>query len=353
MSPDPPVPETMMRAMIFPETTGVEALTVAERPIPEPGPGEVLVRMGAASLNYRDTLIAKGGYRSRQKQKDLIPLSDGAGTVEAIGSGVTRWQAGDRVTACFFQDWPGGTLTDHAMETDTGRASDGMLQEYRVFSERGLAATPGHLSDAEAASLTCAGLTAWSALFRTTQLQPGETVLTQGTGGVSLFALQFAVMAGARVAITSSSDEKLARAKEMGAEAVFNYRDNPKWGAAVRDWAGGDGVDNIIELGGTETLKQSLIAGRPGGTLSLIGVLSGATADNLLLPFIVSRDVKLQGVTVGPLDAMERMCAAVAASGMKPVIDKVFPFEQAQDAYTHLASGAHFGKVCIAIGSPA
>lgn len=340
-----------MRAMIFPETTGTDALTVARCPAPSPGPGEVLVRMGAASLNYRDLLIAKGGYRTRQKQKDLVPLSDGAGTVESVGPGVTRWQPGDRVTACFFQDWPGGTLTDAAMESDTGRAADGMLQEYRVFTERGLAASPKHLSDAEAAGLTCAGLTAWSALFRTAQLQPGDTVLTQGTGGVSLFALQFAVMAGARVAVTSSSDAKLERAKAMGAEAVFNYRDQPAWGAAVRDWAGGDGVDNIIELGGTDTLKQSLIAVRPGGTLSLIGVLSGATADNLLLPFIVSRDVRLQGVTVGPHDAMAKMCEAVSASGMKPVVDKVFPFERARDAYTHLASGTHFGKVCVAIES--
>lgn len=340
-----------MRAMVFQKTTGVEALTIVERPVPPPGPGQVLVRMGAASLNYRDTLIAKGGYRSRQKQSDLVPLCDGAGTVEAVGDGVTMWTAGDRVTACFFQDWPGGTLTDRAMESDTGRMTDGMLQEYCLFPQRALAATPPHLTDAEASTLTCAGLTAWSALFRCYKLQPGETVLTQGTGGVSLFALQFAAMAGARVAITSSSDDKLARTAEMGAEAGYNYRDIPAWGETVRAWAGGDGVDNVIELGGTETLKQSLIAVRPGGTLSLIGVLSGATADKLLLPFIVSRDVRLQGVTVGPADAMADMCRAVAVSGMKPVIDTVFPFEDSRAAYEHLAAGAHFGKVCIAIGA--
>lgn len=322
-----------MKAMVFETASGPDALCVQERPKPTPGPGEILVRMGAASINYRDLLIAEGGYRSRQKTTDLIPLSDGAGTVEAIGDGVTDFQPGDRVTACFFQDWPAGRASERAMESDTGRHTDGMLQEYRLFPESGLVPTPDHLSDAEAASLTCAGLTAWSAIVRLGAVQPGDVVLTQGTGGVSLFALQFAKAAGARVIVTSSSDEKLERARALGADHTINYRSDEKWGSTARDLAAGDGVDNVIELGGTETMKQSLIAVRPGGTLSLIGVLSGATTGNVLLPFIVSRDVRLQGVTVGPRDDMIRMCQAMQANDIRPVIDKVFAFEDAAAAY--------------------
>lgn len=338
-----------MRVMVFETADGPDALKVADKPIPEPGHGEVLVRIGATSLNYRDLLISKGGYRKRQKQTDLVPLSDGAGTVEAVGPGVTEFVPGDRVTACFFLDWPAGTATEHAMESDTGRAVDGMLQEYRVIPVTGLVRTPDNLNDAEAASLTCAGLTAWSAIVRLGHAQPGDAILTQGTGGVSLFALQFAKMNGCRVAVTSSSDEKLERAEALGADHGINYASSPEWGKPAHDWAGGDGVDNVVELGGTETMKQSLIAVRPGGTLSLIGVLSGATTGNVLLPFIISRDVRLQGVTVGPKDAMQQMCKAIETAGMKPVIDKVFPFEDAAEAYRHLASGEHFGKVCISV----
>lgn len=338
-----------MRVMIFETMGGPDTLKVVDRPVPEPGPGEVLVKIGATSLNYRDLLISKGGYRKRQKQADLVPLSDGAGTVEAVGPGVDEFKAGDRVTACFFLDWPTGTATERAMESDTGRSRDGMLQEYRVIPVNGLVKTPSNLSDAEAASLTCAGLTAWSAIVRLGHAEPGDAVLTQGTGGVSLFALQFAKIYGCRVAVTSSSDEKLARAKALGADHGINYATTPEWGQAGKAWAGGDGVDNVIELGGTETMKQSLIAVRPGGTLSLIGVLSGATTGNVLLPFIVSRDVRLQGVTIGPRDSMQQMCADIEKADMKPVIDRVFAFEDAAEAYRFLGSGAHFGKVCISV----
>lgn len=338
-----------MRAKVFKTPDGPDALKDIERPMPEPGPGEVRVRIGATSLNYRDLLIAKGGYRTRQKQADLVPLSDGAGTVDAVGAGVRDFKPGDRVTACFFMDWPAGTATEHAMESDTGRAVDGMLQEYRVIPVSGLVHTPEHLTDAEAASLTCAGLTAWSAIVRLGRAQPGDAIVTQGTGGVSLFALQFAKMNGCRVCVTSSSDEKLDRARALGADHGINYADVENWGQPAHDWAGGDGVDNVIELGGTKTMKESLIAVRPGGTLSLIGVLSGATTGNVLLPFIISRDVRLQGVTVGPKEAMIQMCKAIEAARMKPVIDRVFAFDDAADAYRHLQSGAHFGKVCISV----
>lgn len=338
-----------MRVQTFTEAKGPDFLAISERPTPAPGPGEVLVKVGAVSLNYRDLLIAKGGYRSRQKQADLVPLSDGAGTVAAIGPGVTEFAEGDRVTACFFHDWPAGSASERAMESDTGRAHDGFLQEYRVCSAGALVPTPQHLNDAEAASLTCAGLTAWSAIYRLGHLQAGDVVLTQGTGGVSLFALQFAKLGGATVIVTSSSNDKLDRARALGADHVINYREDANWGETARNLAGGDGVDNVIELGGTDTMKQSLIAVRPGGTLSLIGVLSGATTGNVLLPFIVSRDVRLQGVTVGPRDDMARMGRAMQAAGMHPVVDRIFPFEAAADAYRHLESGAHFGKVCIAV----
>lgn len=338
-----------MRAMAFSKTNGADSLKLVERDMPNAGPGQIVVKMGAASINYRDLLIAKGGYRSRQKLDALVPLSDGAGVVSAVGDGVHEFKIGDRVTACFFQHWPAGTATEHAMESDTGRAVDGMLQEYCVFPESALVHTPDNLNDAEAASLTCAGLTAWSAIVRLGGGEPGDAILTQGTGGVSLFALQFAKMLGARVAITSSSDDKLERAKALGADHGINYGENESWGQRAKEWAGGDGVDNVIELGGTETMKQSLIAVRPGGTLSLIGVLSGATTGNVLLPFIISRDVRLQGVTVGPKDAMRQMCRAIETDGMQPVIDSVFEFEDSASAYHHLASGAHFGKVCISI----
>jgi len=338
-----------MRAYAFKTPDGPDSLVSIDKPMPEPGPGEVLVKLGAASLNYRDLLIAKGAYRSRQKQSDLVPLSDGAGRITALGAGVDQFSVGDRVTACFFHDWPSGTATERAMESDTGRAVDGMLQEYRVMSTSAIVPTPKHLSDAEAASLTCAGLTAWSAVVRLGHVKPGEAVLTQGTGGVSLFALQFAKMAGARLAITSSSAEKLERALALGADYGINYASDPNWGQAAKDWAGGDGVDNVVELGGTETMKQSLIAVRPGGTLSLIGVLSGATTGNVLLPFIISRDVRLQGVTVGPQESMREMCQAIETHQMKPVIDKVFPFADSADAFRHLQAANHFGKVCISI----
>ncbi len=338
-----------MRAMILKTPTGPDGLVLAERPVPEPGPGEVLVRMLAASLNYRDTLILKGGYRSRQKPSDLVPLSDGAGEVASVGAGVADFKEGDRVTSCFFQDWPAGEASERAMDSDTGRAVDGVLQEYRVFRQGGLVKTPSHLSDVEAATLPCAALTAWSAVVKHGRVQPGDSVLTQGTGGVSLFALQFAHMAGARVTVTSFSDDKLARAADLGARNGINYGKDKDWGTTAKSLAGGDGVDNVIELGGTETMKQSLIAVRPGGTLSLIGVLSGATTGNVLLPFIISRDVRLQGVTVGSTADMAAMCRAIETAALKPVIDRVYPLDRSADAFRHLASGAHFGKVCVEI----
>ena len=253
------------------------------------------------------------------------------------------------MTGCFFLDWPAGDISERALASDLGRVHDGMLQEYRVFPERALVKTPQHLSDVEAATLPCAALTAWSAIVTQGFIKPGQSILTQGTGGVSLFALQLGVILGARVIVTSSSDEKLERVKAMGAHATINYRSNEDWGVEGKKIAGGDGVDLVMELGGTQTLKQSLSAVRPGGTLSMIGVLSGATFGDILLPFIVTRNVRLQGITVGAHDGMVDMCRAIETHGLKPVVDKTFPLADAAEAFKHLQSGTHFGKVCVEI----
>lgn len=338
-----------MKAMVLKTATGAEALELRELPDPQPGPGEVLVRMRASSLNFRDSLILNGGYRKQQKTEDLIPLSDGAGEVVALGSGVDSWKPGDRVTANFCPNWIGGKADRHNIESAPGKSEDGMLCELRVFPAHALVATPEHLSDAEAASLPCAGLTAWSALITLGRVEPGELVLTQGTGGVSLFALQFAKMAGAEVIVTSSSDDKLARAEALGADHVINYVANPDWGRAALEISSGRGVDHVVELGGTQTLKQSLMAIRPGGTVSMIGVLSGATFGDILLPFVVSRQVRLQGVTVGSRQGLEAMCRGMAVHGVKPVVDSVYPMAETAAAVARLESGRHFGKVCIEI----
>lgn len=326
---------------------GLDHLNMATGAKPAPGPGQVLVRMKAASLNYRDLLTVQGGYGSKQ-MKELIPLSDGAGTVEAVGSGVTRFKVGDRVTANFFQGWLAGEPSAEKFATALGGMIDGTLCEYRALPEEGLVATPPHLDDAEAATLTCAGLTAWSAVVTQGRVQPGDTVLIQGTGGVSLFALQFAKMAGARVILTSSSDEKLERGRALGADETINYKTTPEWGKAARRLTDGKGCDHIVEVGGAGTLNQSIRAVRVGGTISMIGVLAGPSSD-LTIPLVVMTNIRLQGVTVGSREQMEAMCRGIAQAKMKPVVDRVFPFEQAKDAFAYMSSGRHFGKVAIAI----
>jgi NADPH:quinone reductase-like Zn-dependent oxidoreductase len=338
-----------MKAMVLKTASGAEALELMDLPDPEPGPGEVLVRLGAASLNFRDLLILKGGYRKQQKLENLIPLSDGAGEIVALGAGVTDWKVGERVTGNFCPDWIGGEPDRNTLDTRPGKTEDGMLSELRVFPAHSLVKTPAHLSDVEAASLPCAALTAWSAIVTLGRVEPGDLLLTQGTGGVSLFALQFAKLAGAEVIMTSSSDKKLARARDLGADHLINYSANSDWGRAALEISGGRGVDHVIELGGTQTLKQSLMAVRPGGTVSMIGVLSGATFGDILLTFVVSRQVRLQGVTVGSVQGMEAMCRAMALHGVKPVIDSVYPLAETAAAVAHLEAGRHFGKVCIEI----
>jgi NADPH:quinone reductase-like Zn-dependent oxidoreductase len=337
-----------LRVYELQDAGGIDSLKLLERPVPQPGPGEILVRIRAMTLNYRDLVTLKGGYGSRQKIP-LIPVSDAAGTVEAIGSGVNGFKPGDRVVNGFFPNWLGGEPSEQKFSRTPGGRADGVLCEYRVFPQRALFHVPAHLSDAAAAALPCAGLTAWSAVVKFGGLHPGSTVLTQGTGGVSLFALQFAKLSGARVIATSSSEEKIAKLRKLGADATINYKTAPEWGKAARALTEDRGVDLVVEVGGAGTLNESIRATRFGGTLAMIGVLAGP-ANDLRLPLVVMQQLRLQGVTVGSLEDFGNMLDGVALHRMQPVVDKVFPFEQARDAFAYLASGRHFGKVAIAIG---
>ncbi|XGV97252.1 MAG: NAD(P)-dependent alcohol dehydrogenase [Leptolyngbya sp. BL-A-14] len=326
---------------------GLEAVTLVERPEPQPQAGQVLVKMRAASLNYRDLLVAKGAYGSQGVQP-IVPLSDGAGEVVAVGAGVSRVQVGDRVAGIFMQRFLAGELTAEKAKSALGGAIDGVLAEYVVFDEEGLVKIPAHLSYEEAATLPCAAVTAWNALVAEGQLKAGETVLLQGTGGVSLFALQFAQMMGASVIITSSSDAKLERAKQLGAAIGINYKTTPNWEEAVWKQTNGKGVDHVVEVGGSNTLSQSLRAVRYGGKIALIGVLSG-TAGDVKTSVILHKHVRVQGIYVGSRDHFEAMNRAIALHKMQPIIDRVFPFNAAIDAMQYLESGAHFGKVVITI----
>lgn len=324
---------------------GIDALQPVERSAPRPGPGEVLVRVRAASLNFRDLLIAKGVY-NRNLPLPLQPLSDGAGEVIDTGPGVTRFRVGDRVAGIFMQKWIAGELTPEKARSSLGGDLPGMLAEVVVLHENGLVAVSPHLSFEEAAALPCAAVTAWRATIEE-GVRPGETVLVLGTGGVSLFALQFARLAGARVIATSSSDEKLARARELGAAETINYRRQPDWEKRVLELTDGHGVDLVVEVGGVGTLPRSLQAVRVGGRVAVIGVLSGA-GEVGFLP-IIMKSLRAQGIFVGSRETFERMNRAIETSGMRPVIDRVFPFEEAREALRHMEAGAHFGKVAIKI----
>lgn len=326
---------------------GLDALTLVERPEPQPQAGQVLVKMHAASLNYRDLLVTKGSYGSQGVQP-IVPLSDGAGEVVAIGLGVTRVKVGDRVAGIFMQTFLAGELTLEKSKSALGGAIDGVLAEYVVFDEEGVVKIPAHLSYKEASTLPCAAVTAWNALVAEGQLKAGETVLLQGTGGVSLFALQFAGMMGATVIITSSSDAKLERAKQLGAAVGINYKTTPNWEETVWTLTDGRGVDHVIEVGGSNTLSQSLRAVRYGGRIALIGVLTG-TAGDVKTSAILHKHVRVQGIYVGSRDRFEAMNRAIALHKMQPVIDRAFPFSAAKEAMRYLESGAHFGKVVINI----
>jgi NADPH:quinone reductase-like Zn-dependent oxidoreductase len=267
--------------------------------------------------------------------------------VVAVGEGVRRVAVGDRVAPLFFQSWIGGTATSDKFHDTLGGPVDGVLTRLMRIGEHGVSRVPDHLSDEEAACLPCAALTAWSALVTEGGIGPGDTVLVQGTGGVALFAMQFAKMAGARVIMTSSRDDKLARARQLGADETINYRTFPEWDRVAKDLTGGEGCDHVIELGGADTLERSIRAARTGGQVSLIGVLGGAKAE-VSLPLVVMRNLRMQGITVGSRDGFEAMCRAIARHHMRPVVDRVFSFDDVPAAFAHLEAGRHFGKVCIA-----
>ena len=335
-----------MRAWRFNEAFGQENLKIAQLPEPAAGPGQAVVKVRACSLNYRDLVVSKGGYGNAVRPP-LIPLSDGAGEVVAVGPGVSRVRPGDRVAGIFMQQWIEGPPDDAKAASAMGGAIDGMLAEKVCLSAEGLVHFPEHLSFEEAATLPCAAVTAWNALFRSGGLRPGETVLVQGTGGVSTFALQFAKMAGARVIATSGSEAKLERLRLMAADDVINYKTTPEWDKPVRAMTGGTGVDHVVEVGGAGTLPLSVKAVRRGGHIALIGVLAGRGEFDprpLLL-----KSIRLQGIFVGSREMFEEMNRAIGLAGLRPVVDRVFGFEEVLDAMRYMESGAHFGKVCIKV----
>ena len=324
---------------------GLDKLALVERAKPTPGPGQALVRMTAASLNYRDFMVAMGTYNPRMK-RPMIPLSDGAGVVEEVGPGVTRVKAGDRVAATFFQKWIEGPPSKEKNSSALGGGIDGVACEYGVFSADGLVLSPPSLSDEEVASLPCAAVTAWHALFGHAGTVPGDTILLQGTGGVSVFALQFAVMAGLRTIVTSCNDEKLARAQKLGAHETINYKTTPNWEDAARKLTGGEGVDHVIDVGGADTLAKSMKAIRIHGAVSVIGVLGGAGAAIAPTSMLAS-SARLQGIFVGSREMFEQMNRAIEFHKIKPVIDKTFAWRDLADALRYMESQRHFGKICL------
>ena len=326
---------------------GMDHLKLSTRPEPVAGPGQVLVKMTASSLNYRDLVVPNRGYGNHTGTLPLIPVSDGVGVVSAIAPGVTRVAVGDRVCPTFFQNWISGEPDLERLTRSLGGPIDGTMTDVMCLPEDGVTKVPAHLSDLEAATLPCAALTAWSALVTCGNIRPGDRVLVQGCGGVALFAVAFAKLLGAHVTVISSSEERLERVKQLGADAGINYRSTPEWAKATRDITVGRGYDLILELGGEKTLPQSLRCIRPGGTVAMIGILSGS-AMATSLGLIITRQVRLQGVTVGHRDGFEAMVRAIDQHRLKPVVDRVFPFEELKEAMAYLQTGAQFGKVCVA-----
>jgi NADPH:quinone reductase-like Zn-dependent oxidoreductase len=335
-----------MQAYQLPQATGIDALTKVDLPVPKPAHRQVLVKIVACSLNFRDLAIVLGRYRMPVKPS-VIPLSDGAGEVVEVGEGVTKVKVGDRVAGNFFQRWPGGMASADTHNSALGGGLDGKLTEYVVLEEDGTVKLPTHLSFEEGACLPCAGVTAWHALAEHGKVTAGDTVLVQGPGGVSILGLQLARLMGATVIATSSSDDKLARAKKLGAAHGINYKTTPDWEKAAVELTGGRGVDLVIEVGGAGTIAKSLGAIRQGGKVTMIGVLSGAAELNPML--IMGKRANVQGVSVGSTQMFEAMNRAIAGGGLKPVIDKVFSFDEAPAAFRHMQSAQHFGKIVIKV----
>ncbi|MFT5504855.1 MAG: NADPH:quinone reductase-like Zn-dependent oxidoreductase [Gammaproteobacteria bacterium] len=332
-----------MRSYEIISSGGVDALALNDRAVPEPGLYEILVKVNASSVNYRDLSTIENS-EARGIDYPRIPNSDGAGEVIAMGSGVSRFKVGDRIAGCFFQRWSSGGITPEAMASAMGGPVDGVLAENVILQEEGAVLLPSYLSYAEASTLPCAGLTAWNCLIEQGGLRAGNTALFLGTGGVSIFGLQIAKMMGARVIITSSSDEKLERAKALGADECVNYRQYPDWDKEVMKLTDGKGVDVTIETGGGGTLEKTIEATRVGGSISLIGVLTGGEINPM---GIMRKSIKLQGVYVGSRRMFDDMNAALTLNELHPVIDQRFEFEDARSAFHTMRSAQHFGKLVI------
>lgn len=333
------------KAQVF-HSFGLNELKIEERPVPTPGPGELLIRMKAASLNYRDLLMVTGNYNPKLKMP-MVPCSDGVGVIESVGQGCSM-KEGVRVSPIFARTWHDGPPFREMLKRTHGGPLDGTLQQYMVVPEADVVQVPDHLSDEAAAALPCAGLTAWSALVERGPVRPGEKLLILGTGGVSIFALQFGKALGAELIVTSGSDDKLQRARDMGAHHLINYRSSPNWERDVYKLTGGQGVDHIVEVGGVGTLEKSIRSVKPGGSIYLIGVLAGKEAPLDLTP-VLMQDIRIQGVVVGSRRAFENMNRAVDVHKMEPVVDRVFSFDESAKAFEYLKSGSHFGKICIKI----
>jgi NADPH:quinone reductase-like Zn-dependent oxidoreductase len=334
-----------MKAIILEERRGPEGLSLVERPIPEPRRQELLIRVGATSLNYRDVEIVNGTYHTAFALP-LLPLSDGVGEVIAVGEDVTRFRVGDRACSTFWQRWVGGSFRMAEPSYQRGGPLDGLLAEYALLDEQAAVHAPHNLSDVEAATLPCAAVTAWQALVTEGAIKAGDTVLVQGTGGVSLFALQFAHASGARVIVTSSSDDKIARAKDLGAFAGINYRANPEWSGAALELTGGRGVDHVIEVGGPQSFEQSLRASARRGQINVIGYLGGK--DGMINPLeIFNKQVQVRGIPVGSRESFEAMIRAIETNNLKPVIDRTFLWTDVAEALRYVESGSRFGKITL------
>ncbi|HEY0907450.1 MAG TPA: NAD(P)-dependent alcohol dehydrogenase [Methylophilus sp.] len=335
----------MSRAIILQTGGGYQNVTVGVREAAAPTAGEITVRLYANALNYHDFAVVSGMWGPTEPR---IPMADGAGEVVAVGAGVTEFKVGDAVVSTFFPTWQSGEPLVEGFATVPGDGIDGYAREYVTASVNAFTLAPSGWSHVEAATLTTAALTAWRALMSDDQLKPGDTVLVQGTGGVSIFALQFAKLAGATVIATSSSDAKLEKLQALGADHLINYKTTPQWGTLARELTGGRGVDHVVEVGGPATLEQSMLAARVGGHLSVIGILTGLAGDFSLVTALI-KQLRLQGVLVGNRSQQQDMVKAIEANGLRPVVDKVFALEEMVAAFQYQESNQHFGKICLAI----
>jgi len=342
-------PGRMKAVVIRHPGKGIEAWQLIDRPDPEPGPGQVLVRVRAAALNYRDLLVAHGRYGGPLKP-DLVPLADGVGDVVAVGAGVTRWQRGDRVAGAYFQTWQAGPMRAEYFHHSGGtHATEGMLAQYAVLPETGVVRIPAYLSYEQAATLPCAAVTAWAALMEPApRWAPGATVVVLGTGGVSIFVAQLAIAAGLRVIATSSSEAKIMRLRELGVTDVINYRTTPEWPQQVARLTDGEGADHVVDVGGAGTLPRSFEAVKVGGVVSLIGLLAGLDIAIDPMP-VLFKSIRLEGLTVGSVTMFEALNRMLARTRVVPVVDEVFPLERASAALSKMAAATHYGKIVIRI----